>query len=106
MENLQAILQFFSRIWDLFSIPHPLLGVPIGTIYLGIFSIAFSITILKPLLGIGAGVIADIRPRRRGTGGDRYIYNNTNKFYSYNRNRNGSKKQKQDNNEKSLVVRR
>ena len=64
MENLNAITSFFASLWQMFGINHPLLGIPFSTIYLGAFAIGFSITILKPLLGIGAGAVADIHSRK------------------------------------------
>lgn len=53
MENLNLITSFLRRIWEVFSIPHPLLGIPFSTIFLGAFAISFSILILRPILGIG-----------------------------------------------------
>lgn len=60
METLNQITAFFARIWEVFSVPHPILGIPFSTIYLGAFAVSFSIIILKPILGIGSGVVSDV----------------------------------------------
>lgn len=65
MENLQAITSFFRQVWNVFTIDHPLIGIPFSVIYLGVFAIAFSIVILRPLLGIGGGVIDNISSSAR-----------------------------------------
>lgn len=60
MENLRAITNFFAQIWEVFTVNHPLIGIPFSVIYLGVFAVAFGIMILRPILGIGAGVVNDI----------------------------------------------
>lgn len=60
MENLNAITTFFAQIWQIFTIQHPVIGIPFSVIYLGIFAISFSVLILKPILGIGYGAVGDI----------------------------------------------
>lgn len=65
MENLNAITTFFSQVWQVMTINHPVIGIPFSVIYVGIFAIGFSITILRPVLGIGAGVVGDISKSAR-----------------------------------------
>lgn len=82
MDNLNSITGFFSQIWQLMSINHPVIGVPFSIIYLGAFAVGFGITILRPLLGIGAGAVGDIsksarRVRMRNL--ERKNYNKRNK---------------------------
>lgn len=60
MENLNSITSFFAQIWQVMSINHPVIGIPFSVIYLGVFAVGFGITILRPILGIGAGVVGDI----------------------------------------------
>lgn len=90
MENLQAITGFFREVWQIFTLPHPLLGIPYSVIYVGAFAVSFSILILKPILGIGSGVVSDvssgarrasdsIRAKRRA--------NKANSYESYKKNR-------------------
>lgn len=67
METLNQITAFFARVWEVFSVNHPILGIPFSTIYLGAFAVSFSIIILKPILGIGAGTITDISRSARTT---------------------------------------
>lgn len=61
MENLNAITSFFAQLWQVMSINHPVIGIPFSVIYLGIFAVGFGITILRPILGIGAGAVGDIK---------------------------------------------
>lgn len=60
MEILNQITAFFAKVWEVFSIEHPILGIPFSQIYIGVFAVSFSITILRPILGIGTGAISDI----------------------------------------------
>lgn len=67
METLNQITAFFARVWEVFSVNHPILDIPFSTIYLGAFAVSFSIIILKPILGVGAGTITDISRSARTT---------------------------------------
>ena len=60
MENLNAITSFFSEVWQIMTVNHPVIGIPFSVIYLGVFAIGFGVTVLRPILGIGAGVITDV----------------------------------------------
>lgn len=60
MENLNAITSFLAQVWQVMTIEHPVLGIPFSVIYLGSFAVGFGIMILKPLLGIGTGVVTDV----------------------------------------------
>lgn len=65
MENLNAITGFFAQIWQIMTINHPVIGIPLSVIYLGVFAIGFGITMLRPILGIGAGAVGDISKSAR-----------------------------------------
>lgn len=50
---LSDITSFLATIWSAFSnLQVPLLGISFATLYTGIFAVAFSMLILKPILGI------------------------------------------------------
>lgn len=60
-DNLPLITQFFSGIWDLFtSVQVPLLNIPFSSLWIGVFVAAFAVTLLRPLLGIGAGTVSTL----------------------------------------------
>lgn len=55
---LTLITSFFSSLWDLFTdVQVPLLGISFASLWIGVFIVAFSITLLRPVLGIGAGAL-------------------------------------------------
>lgn len=52
---------FFADIWRLFSsVPVPGLGISFAQLWIGVFVVAVSISILRPLLGIGASAVKNI----------------------------------------------
>lgn len=57
MTVIQYVGQLFADLWDIFSVPHPVLGISVGSIVIGVFVVGFSITILRPLLGIGGQAV-------------------------------------------------
>lgn len=83
MENLNAITAFFRNVWEVFSIEHPLLGIPFSVIYLGAFAVAFSIVILRPILGIGSGVVDNISASGRSAVRSARSRNRSRKAASY-----------------------
>lgn len=57
MDNISAIGQLFAQAWHFFELEHPLLGISYGSIAIGFFVVCFSVTVLKPILGIGSGAV-------------------------------------------------
>lgn len=63
---------FLASIWQIFeSITVPGLNISFASLWIGCFVVAFSITLLRPIFGIGAGVVKGVakvghnRPRQK-----------------------------------------
>lgn len=55
---LSDITGFLASIWSAFSgLQVPLLGISFATLYTGVFVVAFSMLILKPILGIAQSAV-------------------------------------------------
>lgn len=72
MNVVQAFLQILKAIWDgFFSLRSPFFDLTFKQIFIGIFIVLFSVTILWQLLGIGGSIFNDIeygvRYRVRGS---------------------------------------
>ena len=58
---MTEILEFFSSIWQLFEeVTVPLINITFAQLWIGVFVVSISISILRPLLGIGAGAVNNI----------------------------------------------
>lgn len=61
------ISQVLASFWNLFTqVQVPGLGIPFSVLYLGVFSVALSIKLLAPILGLGGNVARG--PIRTGRG--------------------------------------
>lgn len=66
MDNINALGELFRSFWDFFSLEHPVLGISFGKVLNGFFVVCFSVTLLRPILGIGAGAIRSVTSVGRG----------------------------------------
>lgn len=58
---MEAFTTFLSGVWELFqSVTVPVLNITFAHMWLGIFVVGISISILRPLLGIGFGAVNNI----------------------------------------------
>lgn len=62
MNTVRAVMQIFGAIWDgFFGLTSPFFNLTFKQIFIGIFVVLFSVTILWHLLGIGGSVFNDIQ---------------------------------------------
>lgn len=67
MDTITALGEVFRDLWGFFELlKHPVLGISFGSILIGFFVVCFSVTLLRPLLGIGSGVIRSVTSTGRG----------------------------------------
>lgn len=71
MNTLQAIGSLFASFWQLFSLPHPVLGISFGSLFIGVFVVGLSLRILEPLLGIGDKSRSGLLRRRKDVKNER-----------------------------------
>ena len=58
---MEAFTTFLAGVWELFtSVTVPGINISFAQMWLGVFVVGLSISILRPLLGIGAGAIKNI----------------------------------------------
>lgn len=56
MSSIQQIGAMFASFWNAFLLPHPVLGISLGSILIGVFVVKFALSLLFPLLGIGKDI--------------------------------------------------
>lgn len=94
---MEAFTTFLAGVWELFqSVTVPILNITFAQMWLGVFVVGISISILRPLLGIGFGAVNNlISAGKRGYDGaysrakarQREDYNSSYAKYKADRNR-------------------
>lgn len=54
---MSAVFEVLRMAWGFFEVECPFLGISFGAIFLGVMIMKFSISLIKPILGIGRSAV-------------------------------------------------
>lgn len=57
---MNALGSILALGWEFFALPVPVLGISFAALYVGVFVVSLSISLLVPLLGVGRGAVNSV----------------------------------------------